>query len=119
MSHTKSVTAALYNPLFNQVVSGAADSTVIVWNMVSGHRVMQFRVTPADRVETDSVEVSTSDGIGILKAHNIMIHFRVERDGSAVKFRTRNRALVRIPCATVAKFGHLCSLHDAPVQSAV
>ena len=59
MSHAKSVTAALYNPLFNQVVSAAADSTVIVWKMVSGHRVMQFRVSEADLSESDTIEAST------------------------------------------------------------
>ena len=41
----------------------------------------------------------------------------MERGSSVVECRTRN--LVRIPFATVSKFGHFRSLHDASVHSAV
>ena len=45
----------------------------------------------------------------------------VERSSSAVECRPRNRESPGLnpPFATVSKFGHLISLHDAPVHSAV
>lgn len=42
-SHSMPVTCALYNPLFNQVVSASTDSTVSVWDLYSGEKVMQFK----------------------------------------------------------------------------
>ena len=58
MSHSQPVTAALYNPLFKQVVSVAADSTVAVWTMVTGHKAMQFRVQAASsHSESNYIEV--------------------------------------------------------------
>ncbi|KAK2175397.1 hypothetical protein NP493_732g02017 [Ridgeia piscesae] len=63
ISHTKPVTAAIYNPLFKQVVSAAADSTVTVWTMASGHKAMQFRVQTMTRMsEPDYIEVSVLGG---------------------------------------------------------
>ncbi|KAI0229572.1 hypothetical protein LSAT2_020024 [Lamellibrachia satsuma] len=59
MSHSQPVTAALYNPLFKQVVSVAADSTVAVWTMVTGHKAMQFRVQAASsHSESNYIEVT-------------------------------------------------------------
>ncbi len=60
MTHTDPVTAAIYNPLFKQVVSVAADATVAVWTMLTGHKAMQFHVQSADSgSESDHVEVSS------------------------------------------------------------
>ena len=45
----------------------------------------------------------------------------MERSSSAVECRTRNRGGPgsNTPFATVSKFGHFCSLHDASVHSDV
>ena len=44
----------------------------------------------------------------------------VERGSSVVECRTRNRESLGLnPLATVSKFGHFRSLHDASVDSAV
>ncbi|KAK2181267.1 hypothetical protein NP493_404g02061 [Ridgeia piscesae] len=58
MSHTQPVTAALYNPLFKQVVSVAADSTVAVWTMITGHKVMQFNAAKQRESAIDVIEVT-------------------------------------------------------------
>ena len=59
MTHKDPVTAAIYNPLFKQVVSVASDATVAVWTMLTGHKAMQFHVQDADSgSESDHVEVS-------------------------------------------------------------
>ena len=44
----------------------------------------------------------------------------MERSSSAVECRTRNRVSSgsNTPFATVSKFGHFRSLHDAPVHTA-
>jgi len=42
VSHISPVSLALYNPLFQQVVSVASDSVVCVWHVISGAKVMQF-----------------------------------------------------------------------------
>ena len=41
-SHEKPICAALFNANFGQVVSGCADSTVRVWDLETGEKVMQF-----------------------------------------------------------------------------
>ncbi len=41
-SHSSTIISALYNPLFNQVVTACIDSLVIVWDFYTGQRVMQF-----------------------------------------------------------------------------
>lgn len=43
VSHEAPVTAALYNNLFNVVVSACQASTVICWNIETGEKVIQFR----------------------------------------------------------------------------
>ena len=49
------------------------------------------------------------------------IRTSVERGSSLVECQTRNREspFSNPPFATVSKFGHFHSLHDAPVDSAV
>lgn len=42
MSHERPVTAALYNTLYNQVVTASQDGTVTVWMIDSGQKVKQF-----------------------------------------------------------------------------
>ena len=42
-----------------------------------------------------------------------------EHSSSAVEFRTRNHVRLESTFATVSKFGHFRSLHDAPLFSAV
>ena len=41
-SHNKPITAALYNDLFNQVVSASHDSVVSVWDLATGTKTIQF-----------------------------------------------------------------------------
>ncbi|XP_028518792.1 WD repeat-containing protein 49 [Exaiptasia diaphana] len=41
-SHTKPLCAALYNDLFDQVVSACHDSVVCVWNIENGEKIIQF-----------------------------------------------------------------------------
>jgi WD40 repeat protein len=41
-SHIKPLCKALYNSLFNQVVSACHASLVIVWNLETGEKVIQF-----------------------------------------------------------------------------
>ena len=41
-SHIKPICKALYNSLFNQVVSACHASLVIVWNLETGEKVIQF-----------------------------------------------------------------------------
>ena len=41
-SHTKPICKALYNSLFNQVVSACHASLVIVWGLETGEKVIQF-----------------------------------------------------------------------------
>ncbi|KAJ8045382.1 WD repeat-containing protein on Y chromosome [Holothuria leucospilota] len=42
VSHAKPVTCALYNSLFNQVVSSCHDSVVSVWDLATGNKTIQF-----------------------------------------------------------------------------
>ncbi|XP_037083590.1 WD repeat-containing protein on Y chromosome-like [Pollicipes pollicipes] len=42
-SHDRVVTAAIYNNLFNKVVSGCHGSVITVWELQTGQKVMQFR----------------------------------------------------------------------------
>ena len=42
-SHLKAVGAALYNPLFEQVVSVSTDSMVYVWDIHTGQKVNTFQ----------------------------------------------------------------------------
>lgn len=42
MSHSKPVTCALYNSLFNQVVSSCHESVVSVWDLETGTKTIQF-----------------------------------------------------------------------------
>ncbi|XP_071834643.1 cilia- and flagella-associated protein 337-like isoform X2 [Apostichopus japonicus] len=42
VSHTKPVTCALYNSLFNQVVSSCHESVVSVWDLETGTKTIQF-----------------------------------------------------------------------------
>ncbi|XP_068720558.1 cilia- and flagella-associated protein 337-like [Montipora capricornis] len=41
-SHCKPICAAIYNDLFEQVVSACHDSVVCVWSLVTGEKVIQF-----------------------------------------------------------------------------
>lgn len=43
VSHEAPVTAALYNSLFNVVVSACQASTIITWNIDTGEKVIQFK----------------------------------------------------------------------------
>lgn len=43
VSHEAPVTAALYNSLFNVVVSSCQASTIICWNIDTGEKVIQFK----------------------------------------------------------------------------
>lgn len=43
VSHEAPVTAALYNSLFNVVVSACQASTIICWNINTGEKVIQFK----------------------------------------------------------------------------
>ena len=41
-SHNRPVTAAIYNHLFNQVVSACHDSVVSVWDLATGTKTIMF-----------------------------------------------------------------------------
>ncbi|XP_067932501.1 WD repeat-containing protein on Y chromosome-like isoform X2 [Watersipora subatra] len=43
VSHEAPVTAAIYNSLFNVVVSACQASTIICWNITNGEKVIQFK----------------------------------------------------------------------------
>jgi len=43
VSHEAPVTGALYNSLFNVVVSACQASTIICWNIENGEKVIQFK----------------------------------------------------------------------------
>ncbi|GAU96005.1 hypothetical protein RvY_07513-2 [Ramazzottius varieornatus] len=42
VTHKQAVVAALYNDLFDCIVSGGQDSSIIVWNCVDGEKIIQF-----------------------------------------------------------------------------
>ncbi|XP_065937258.1 LOW QUALITY PROTEIN: cilia- and flagella-associated protein 337 [Magallana gigas] len=48
MSHDKPVTAAIYNSVFNQVISVCQAGTLIVWMIDTGQKVKQFNNTHAN-----------------------------------------------------------------------
>ncbi|XP_014668843.1 PREDICTED: WD repeat-containing protein on Y chromosome-like [Priapulus caudatus] len=54
LSHTHAVVAAIYNRLFNYVVSGCHGSVVSVWDIRTGEKVMQF--VNAHRVHDQGAE---------------------------------------------------------------
>lgn len=43
VSHEMPVTCAIYNSLFNVVVSACQGSTIITWNIETGEKVIQFK----------------------------------------------------------------------------
>ncbi|XP_070571095.1 WD repeat-containing protein on Y chromosome-like [Ptychodera flava] len=59
MSHNKAVTHALYNNLFNQVVSASDDSIVSVWDLDTGTKTIQFTAHKTiERGVEKSVEIT-------------------------------------------------------------
>ncbi|XP_043193477.1 WD repeat-containing protein on Y chromosome-like isoform X1 [Amphibalanus amphitrite] len=56
-SHERVVTAAIYNHLFNKVVSGCHGSVITVWELTTGQKVMQFRNAHTTRRNGQSVPV--------------------------------------------------------------
>ncbi|XP_077864869.1 WD repeat-containing protein on Y chromosome-like [Saccoglossus kowalevskii] len=59
-SHNNTVTIALYNSLFNQVVSACVDSIVSVWDLDNGTKTIQFSAHRCqERGVEKSVEITT------------------------------------------------------------
>ena len=56
-SHERVVTGAIYNHLFNKVVSGCHGSVITVWELTTGQKVMQFRNAHTTRRNGQSVPV--------------------------------------------------------------
>jgi WD40 repeat protein len=42
-THEGVVSETLYNPLFHQVITAGHDGYVIVWDMFSGQKIIQFK----------------------------------------------------------------------------
>jgi WD40 repeat protein len=53
-SHNTPITAALYNKLFNQVVIGCHESTVSVWDLNTGEKIIQY--TNAHKITVNGEE---------------------------------------------------------------
>jgi WD40 repeat protein len=45
-THTAPIVSSLYNPNFHQVVTGAEDASICVWNIATGEKIFQFRSIP-------------------------------------------------------------------------
>ena len=45
-SHNRPITVAIYNHLFNQVVSACHDSVVSVWDLATGTKTIMFSKVP-------------------------------------------------------------------------
>lgn len=130
MSHERSVTAALYNSLYNQVVSASQDGTVTIWMIETGQKVKQFLkchgTSEINALAFDSNETRflTGSSDGTIKiwdfnghCHHLLIAGRGAVDISQIVVLRRSiLAIGWDKYITVFRSGSLAQYHIQPVD---